>query len=209
MIIWGWRGVSTTGKSGEFHCPGCDTERSYRMKKIQRFFTLYFIPLIPLEVLQQSVECQTCRKNYVTAALDYNPKADREALRQEIADRYQRLLYHFGAMSGRRDPEFAQMVAHLFADLDGGSVTPDEVIQGLQRNTQNLGPALADLARNLSERGRETVVRNALVAATADGALTDDKRAELTEVAKTLGMTDTHIVGVLASWRNPALPQDA
>ena len=50
MIIFGTRGVTWNGESGEFVCPGCGgTTQQYTRKTIRRFFTLYFIPLIPLD----------------------------------------------------------------------------------------------------------------------------------------------------------------
>jgi zinc-ribbon family len=61
MIIWGSRGITSSLAKGFFHCPRCDQQRSYDHKKVRRFFTLFFIPLIPLESLGEYVECQFCK----------------------------------------------------------------------------------------------------------------------------------------------------
>ncbi len=64
MIIFGTRGLTLTGKPHPFFCPHCDTERSYKRKTIRRFFTLYFIPLIPLRTIGEYIECGSCRGTY-------------------------------------------------------------------------------------------------------------------------------------------------
>jgi len=73
MIIWGWRTLTRHGKSGSFHCPRCAGERTYRIKKLQRFFTLYFIPIIPLQVVAEAVECQACGSQWRTEILPPEP----------------------------------------------------------------------------------------------------------------------------------------
>src|SRR5258708_6295186 len=73
MIIFGTRGVTWNGESGEFVCPGCGgTTQQYTRKTIRRFFTLYFIPLIPLDKLGEYIECQHCRNTYNEQVLSYN-----------------------------------------------------------------------------------------------------------------------------------------
>jgi hypothetical protein len=73
MIIWGWRTLTRYGQSGHFHCPDCATERAYRIRKLQRFFTLYFIPIIPLKVVAEAVECQSCGSQWRTEILPPQP----------------------------------------------------------------------------------------------------------------------------------------
>src|SRR6186713_1100709 len=77
MIIFGTRGVKSTMQEGEFMCPQCAATRTYKMKKVTKFFTLYFIPVIPLGRLGEYVECQTCKGTFVTRVLDYDPNKDR------------------------------------------------------------------------------------------------------------------------------------
>jgi uncharacterized tellurite resistance protein B-like protein len=70
IIIFGTRGVTSTIKDGRFHCPQCDTEKSYRHRKVTQFFTLYFIPVIPLGAKGTYVECQSCRNTYIERVLE-------------------------------------------------------------------------------------------------------------------------------------------
>jgi uncharacterized tellurite resistance protein B-like protein len=89
IIIFGTRGVTSTIKDGRFHCPQCDTEKSYRHRKVTQFFTLYFIPVIPLGAKGTYVECQSCRNTYVERVLELSAirVAVAQAESQPVRDR--------------------------------------------------------------------------------------------------------------------------
>lgn len=60
MIIFGWRTRESTTGSGTFNCPHCRTPQVYRHVTYRRWFTLYFLPVIPLGRLGEQLECQGC-----------------------------------------------------------------------------------------------------------------------------------------------------
>ena len=64
FIVFGWRGITYTIGKGSFHCPGCGCQQMYRHRRSRRFFTLYFIPLIPLDKIGEFVECQICLQKW-------------------------------------------------------------------------------------------------------------------------------------------------
>ena len=70
FIIWGTRGVTTSKGSGRFVCPSCGADRDYTLKQVRRFFTLYFIPIIPLGLLGTYVECRTCGGTFKDSVLE-------------------------------------------------------------------------------------------------------------------------------------------
>jgi len=76
LIIFGTRGVRSTVKEGTFFCPQCISEKNYKHKKVTQFFTLYFIPLIPLGNKGEYVECMTCRNTYIERVLHMRPTID-------------------------------------------------------------------------------------------------------------------------------------
>jgi HEAT repeat protein len=51
-------------KEGVFECPRCGVERVYLRKQGKRYFTLFFIPLVPVEDVDEIVECQACRGRF-------------------------------------------------------------------------------------------------------------------------------------------------
>ena len=64
MIIYGWRTRESTLGEGAFDCPRCRTQQSCRHVAMNRWFTLYFIPVIPLGRIGEQVECLGCYSRY-------------------------------------------------------------------------------------------------------------------------------------------------
>jgi hypothetical protein len=60
FIVFGSRVKHKELGEGEFFCPRCQATRHYKHKKAQRYFALYFVPLVPMGQLGEYVECQTC-----------------------------------------------------------------------------------------------------------------------------------------------------
>lgn len=73
IIVFGTRGVKSTQSEGQFHCPQCNSTQHYRHRTVRRFFTLFFIPVIPLDKLGEYVECSTCRNTYISRILELSP----------------------------------------------------------------------------------------------------------------------------------------
>jgi hypothetical protein len=64
MIIFGVKTTESTASAGMFHCPRCQTSQAYRCIAHNRWFTLYFIPILPLGRLGEQVECQGCYSRF-------------------------------------------------------------------------------------------------------------------------------------------------
>ncbi len=70
MIIWGSTGKEKKIDTCEFFCPNCQEEAECSTIRVSRYFTLYFIPLFPMETLGEYIRCNDCRSEYSTAVLD-------------------------------------------------------------------------------------------------------------------------------------------
>src|SRR4051794_17906197 len=66
MIIWGWTTKNRIVEYGKFYCPRCLREADYGHRRVQQFFTLYFIPIFPTNTLGEYIECQQCGGNFET-----------------------------------------------------------------------------------------------------------------------------------------------
>ena len=73
MIIWGSTHLRSEIDKGEFFCPSCKGPAPFAKKRVRKFFTLYFIPVIPLSVAGEYVECERCKSKYEPDVLSYNP----------------------------------------------------------------------------------------------------------------------------------------
>lgn len=73
FILFGTKGITLTQQSGTFHCPQCGPQAPFSQKGVRRFFTLFFVPLIPLNQVAAYVECHRCRGQFDLNVLQWNP----------------------------------------------------------------------------------------------------------------------------------------
>ena len=79
LIIFGLRVFYRTIAQGTFHCRRCGGDRPYRHRAGRRWFTLFFLPVIPLNSAGEHVQCATCRTRYVTDVLSLPTTAQMQA----------------------------------------------------------------------------------------------------------------------------------
>jgi flagellar biosynthesis protein FliP len=60
MIIFGTTGITSVKSKGSCHCPACGAGADYQQKSVTRFFTLFFVPLIPMGKVADFVQCERC-----------------------------------------------------------------------------------------------------------------------------------------------------
>lgn len=84
MIIFGLGHRAKTVAEGEFFCPHDHSRQAYKRKKAARYFSLFFIPLIPIQQLGEYVECQHCMHKYEVDVLNYTPPTPEEKLVVEM-----------------------------------------------------------------------------------------------------------------------------
>ncbi len=76
MIIFGHKTTASIVASGVFVCPRCRTSQGYYHLLHRRWFTLYFIPVLPLGRVGEQVECQGCFSRFVPAVLAGPPNEE-------------------------------------------------------------------------------------------------------------------------------------
>lgn len=97
LIIFGTRGRETSEGKGKFYCPNCsvtrDDERVYERKKRRNYFSIYFVPLVPLGSGDEYVVCQNCGTAFAPDIVDANftPKRRIAPLAQQLNTLKQRL----------------------------------------------------------------------------------------------------------------------
>lgn len=60
MIIFGTTGITSVQSKGSYHCPACGPGAGYQHKSVNRFFTLFFVPLIPMGKVADFILCERC-----------------------------------------------------------------------------------------------------------------------------------------------------
>lgn len=60
IVLFGWKVRWKGVGGGTFHCPVEGGARAYDLVEGRRWFTLFFVPVVPLKVLGRQVRCGTC-----------------------------------------------------------------------------------------------------------------------------------------------------
>ena len=79
LIIFGFRVLYRTVGQGTFHCQRCGGDREYRHRAGRRWFTLFFIPVIPLNKAGEQVQCAVCGTRYRMEVLSLPTLAQMQA----------------------------------------------------------------------------------------------------------------------------------
>ena len=196
LVIFGTRGRSHTIGSGQFFCPREGGDRRYEHKEARRWFTLFFIPLIPLDRLGDYIECTSCQSTYYTTVLEAPTGASiQDVMTQAI--RY--VAVSLTLADGHVAPEerrVATEVVRQFASVEYGE---SDLVADLDRlDPAGLVDNLEELGGILNQHGKEAVLEAAMRLAASDGSIDPTEIATIEQIGRALTMTDAHVRGVIA-----------
>lgn len=200
MIIWGSRGVTSTVRNGKFHCPNCAGERNYQLKKVRRFFTLYFIPLIPMGTISEYVQCLACNGAFNDVVLQYDPKAEQEAFTAQYHLVLRQVLTRTMLIDGPGQPSEIERIREFYSKTAGSPIPEKEFNEDLASSDEgrfDVG-SIERIAVRLNETGKENLVKGAVLVAVADGNMNDKEQTFLTLIAEKLEISSAHLRGIIA-----------
>lgn len=210
MIIFGTTGIKSTIKEGNFLCPQCATEKKYKHKKVNKFFTLYFIPLIPLGSAGDYVECQTCKGTFVSRVLDYKPNQGRNEFQSE----YEKAMRHTMVLIMLADGEIddnemdtVHLIINKFGHNDMTRPELEAYVASVQRNPEPVDTYLRKVTPYLNEHGKETILKCALAVAAADGNIDKSELEVVNSMAKAMEMSSSHVKGIISEMTEKKAPQ--
>lgn len=204
LLIWGFKVRFTTLLTGTFFCPSCGGDRHYERKQGRRWFTFFFIPVIPLNSLgDELVECTTCRQAYKTSVLDMPTTA---TLSSDLTMASREAIVWLLRSAAVVDPATTGVALGVLSTAANRPWSEPELQQDLATlEVSGLPGRLNALASVLNEHGRETFLSGCVrVAAAGGGPINDGQRALLDNIASSLGMTPAHAWGVIAQTQEQA-----
>jgi tellurite resistance protein len=201
LIIFGTRGVRMSDGGGTFHCPSCGPRASYTRRTVRRFFTLYFIPIIPLDEIGGYIECDGCGSTYDGAVLDYKPQPDRRFEAEfEIAVR--RTMVMMCLADGTVDDQEIETIRQVFGRIAKREISEEEVSDEIVKAMQEGGTVhqyLGKVVSRLNDAGKELVVKAAFFVAAADGDFAESEQVLLGEIGRALEMRPGHVNKIIDS----------
>jgi hypothetical protein len=195
LLIWGLRVFYRTIRQGVFHCRRCGGDRQYRLRSGRRFFTLFFIPVIPLNKVGEHVQCLTCTTRYHTSALAL-PTAE-----QMQAALPAGMRAAAAAMLRAGDPGSPAARRKAIEAITGaGAQGYDDAAlsRDLAQPAGYVAPALNQVGSQLAIQAREWFLAEVVRIGMADGMLSDTERQAAQAVAADLGMTQAQAYGVIS-----------
>jgi tellurite resistance protein len=201
LLIFGLSVFFRTVGEGEFHCPKCGGDRACRQRVARRWFTLFFIPVIPLNRVGEIVECGTCRSRF-PLGVSRTPTAARMAAALREAIRAAAV-----AVLAAGDPYDSAARGRAVETIRGYGLTDfdDEALDGaLAEGTGGAAQLIAEAGELITVEAREWFLAQLVRIALADGMVTEAERQALHGVAGRLGMTQAHAVGVIATTEGAA-----
>jgi hypothetical protein len=201
LLIWGLRVFFRTIGEGVFHCRNCGGDRQYRLRAGRRWFTLFFIPVIPLTRVGEHVQCQTCKTRYVVDVLKLPTAAQMQAALPAGMRAAATAMLQSGDPGSPAARQRAVIViqgagaqGYDDANLDHDRAQPAEAI----------GQAVGQVAQQLTPDAKEWFLAEVIRVGTADGPLSEAERHTAQAVAADLGMSPAQAIGVITLAEQPA-----
>lgn len=205
MIIWGFRVVMRTLSNGVFFCPQEGGDRQYRLRSAQRFFTLFFIPLIPLKKLGNIVECASCTSHFNEAVLQ-RPTIESRGTTLAEAVRVAQVSILRASPTPPNEKAIEQSLRHI------NEYYPTYDVAALQQDVVNLDitalPAMLATVAGFTDTHTDeaTLTRLTLTALNSKAYLTENERSVLNNIGTSLGLTAAHTRGIIDSVVDQAAP---
>jgi uncharacterized tellurite resistance protein B-like protein len=203
MIIFGTKGRSIKMDSGEFNCPNCNIKRVYNKKYVQDWFTLYFIPILPVgSKKNEHIECEECLNIYHLDVIDYKPGLNDEEVTSEYEKALQNVLCLMIIADENIEDQEIKTVSNIFNKLTNdkklSKVKINKTINNLKKDNLTADEYLKNIKPYLNIEHRELIIKAMYYVAGSDGHLDDRESELLMDTAKILEMTSAHIKGILS-----------
>ena len=195
LIIFGLRVFYRTMAQGMFYCRRCGGDREYRHRAGRRWFTVFFLPIIPLNQVGEHVQCTTCRTRYVTEVLGQPTTARMQAALPTGMRAAVSAMLRSGDPSSpvSRQRAIEAVIGSGVPDYDEAMLNAD-----LMQPFEAIRPALNQVGSQLAVQAREWYLAEVIRIALADGPLSETERQAALAIGADLGMTQAQVIGVVA-----------
>jgi len=201
LIIFGLRAFFRTIGQGVFHCPRCGGDRQYRLRSGRRYFTLFFLPVIPLTKLGEHVQCTACRSRFHPDVLGLPTAAQMSAALPAGMRCAAVAMLHAGGRPGSPaspvSPAKRERALDAIRGAGASGYGPDNLDADLA-HPGGIDPAtLAQVGAQLTTEAKEWFFAQAVRINLADGPLSEADRQAAQWIAQNLAMTPAQALGVI------------
>ena len=192
MIIYGTTGRNVDVGGGQFHCPTCGMDSTYKHCEVKRYFTLYFIPLIPMGSAGEFVECIGCGGSWSPEILTYDP----EAAHEETVAVVRRLAALFLLDVRRCNSTTLKALQEHVSDALDYDVEREDIardVKQAQRAEPDTKQFFKKQSSELSDDGKLLVTALLKKILEAEGPMSDAEANRIIELGKAMGVRAKHV----------------
>lgn len=186
------RVIRTIGRA-EMNCQVCGAMRPAQRLAESRYFTVFMIPILPLQRLSDYWECTGCGDAF---ASDLAPEPAAYAVIRTV------LAY---IMAGYGGTARGQSIREIFAHCTGDSIDP-EMLRAEMQQIEQSGIAIFDILRGsaytLNCKGKEQVVEAAFLMTHASCEIQEQDRVRINRIGGALGLSVAQVDEVLERVRS-------
>jgi hypothetical protein len=194
LVIWGFRVLNAVLGTGLFHCPSCDLDTQYRHLQPRRWFTLFFIPIIPLGRLDPHVECTRCKGTFYERVLQ---RPTLQQFEHQVGLAHRAAIAHLASLARQPRPAVTALALRSLTSYGEQALATD--ISAFATESAAAEP-IRPLATYMSVDGREAFLRRVIGFAVQLGdEPTPPINEALTEYSALVGLSPTHADGIRRS----------
>ena len=184
MIVFGTTNLTFKKDTGSFLCPTCGNNQPYVEKNVRRFFTFYFIPIVPLDSVGRYIECQSCVQSFDPEVLLLDEEAIMQARYVQFVEHCRRLMILMMIADADVKPAAKQVVNATIAELGGSPYSDEELDESLAMAFEadiNVAEYAAQIAPRLEPEQKREIVKAVFRVASVDGEM-GEMQAELLQL---------------------------
>ena len=196
LLIFGFSVRFRTTAHIAFFCPRCGGDRDGLRRTARRWFTLFWVPLIPLKPVGEVVECTVCHTRFEPDVADQPTTASLSVILANAVRVVTAMIVRTG------DRTDAALRAAAIASVRTVDDTYDDTILGSDIEAVDptmAEPYVAPLAVGLQVAGKERFVGDLVRVALAGPTITPDQRRVIDLAGRGLDLTPAHITGIVTS----------
>ena len=201
FFIAGTKGETTTVEKGEFYCPECSLQTTYKHNQVHEKITVFFIPIANLNLLGEYIECQNCFNTYKMEILDYNPEEEQQEFEALYLIGLKKVMTMMMLADGKIDENEKSMMKDIYKNITDLALSDNDIdkeIKNCKANPVGLENCLKELFSYLNESGRETIIKVAYWVSIADGEVDKKEEKLLIKMAKHFEISSAHLKGIIA-----------
>ncbi|MEM6689119.1 MAG: TerB family tellurite resistance protein [Planctomycetota bacterium] len=185
--------LSRTRETGDFYCPTCSSRRGYQLRATRPFLTLYFIPTIPIGAAELFVRCTTCKSRWDESVLEMDEESHEAAKQEQFSAECLRAAMLLAISDGSGTEAEVSSLQDVFQVVFGQEVEREELgrLCSIARSIK-ITPVnyVQTVGKRWDNKQREQAIQVLFLAASADGDLSDERLAILSELRDVLEMSD-------------------